>query len=127
VSLPSRILPPPSAGGEMPRLVGFRQHGQEPGICFPYATTEEEVDALLARYADDSFNRVDGIFDLELPLDGYDDIGRGTGIQDREQHGGGRPEYRTRTDNPRAGKTPGLESCLFTACRPVSPTDNTAP
>jgi len=44
------------------------------GVYFLYATTEQEVDALIARYAEDRFNTIDGIFDLDLPPDEYDDI-----------------------------------------------------
>ena len=38
------------------------------GVLFSLAHDEEEVDGLVAKYADDQYNDVIGIFDLALPL-----------------------------------------------------------
>jgi hypothetical protein len=44
----------------------------EEGVDFFFetCTTESEVDALVARFADDPWNRVAGIYDVSQPLNG---------------------------------------------------------
>ena len=44
------------------------------GVCYLYAAREADVDALIAKFADDEYNEIDGISDLGLPLQGYPGI-----------------------------------------------------
>ncbi|MDX1696928.1 MAG: hypothetical protein R3308_01510 [Thiohalobacterales bacterium] len=52
----------------------FTRLDDDAGVFFLYADTEAEVDALIAKYAGDRYNCIDGIFDLARPLHEYHDI-----------------------------------------------------
>ena len=55
-------------------LWDFDKMSEDAGVYHVFAGTEADVDALIAKYADDEDNKIDGIFDLSLSLDEYFDI-----------------------------------------------------
>lgn len=55
-------------------LWDFNKRDDDGGIFFHLAFGESEVDAILHEYKDDEYNKVDGIFDLNCPLESYCDI-----------------------------------------------------
>jgi hypothetical protein len=55
-------------------LWDFGKGDEDGGVFFHLASTESEVDAILQKYEADTYNKVDGIFSLVVPLGLYHDI-----------------------------------------------------